>query len=561
MKKKIIIICLLSIVTLFTRISISSVSEKHGDIMPPDILPVIFLSGTDYEMGYQYGLQAGQYIEINKNAAWASALQNYSYSEVLNTLKINQFFIKEYTPENIEIMKGMTDGAKAAGYDISYIDIVLLNVTIPDPKTSTYPKDAGKDELPPDKSCSVCSAWGTATKKGRLLGLDTLDGFGEARFGVILVVFPKKGNNYICGADAGEIGDHFLMNNKGLFFGNSGGGGSPRKIDNNYGICWATSMTHIVRFANNAVEAKDMILSWQINTPENFHFVDVHGNSFVVEKTAAIQAVRKSGDFGEKDFLFSTNNYLHKKMKVTKEGDFIKKHGGYGAYSAPRNLIFWDLLNNYHSEIDVEFMKMILRFPGNPPPYPPEEGWDAKICRPTNNWVSVLLPDNGDKGIANVCTGPAGRIIHSSTASSGEPMRTNYPYIDGTHTFFKIRLAANPKAVVEQAKTDAINEIATAYKEFMKLTPLNDGYGELQKIYSKANREYYQGNQLLNEALLASGNESLILFSKAGTAYTRSQAHAAQVFEALVPPATSPSDLGLKTFGGDWGIWETSFKH
>jgi len=33
-------------------------------------------------------------------------------------------------------------------------------------------------------------------------------------------------------------------------------------------------------------------------------------------------------------------------MKVTKEGEFIDKHGGYGAYAAPRNKMLWDMLNN-----------------------------------------------------------------------------------------------------------------------------------------------------------------------------------------------------------------------
>ena len=46
-------------------------------------------------------------------------------------------------------------------------------------------------------------------------------------------------------------------------------------------------------------------------------------------------------------------------------------------------------------------------------------------------------------------------------------------------------------------------------------------------------------------------------FAKATTAYTRSQAHAMQVYEALVPPSTSPADLGLKPFGADWATWET----
>jgi hypothetical protein len=312
-----------------------------------------------------------------------------------------------------------------------------------------------------------------------------------------------------------------------------------------------------VRFAKTAHEARDMLLPWQINIPENFHFVDVEGNACVVEKTAAIQSVREPGDFGELDFLYSTNNYLNKEMAPTKKGDFIKQHGGYGAYAAPRNLMLWDMLHNYHGHIDVEFMKMMLRFPGNAPPNPPEGGWDAKVCRPSNSWVSVLLPDDGDKGLAYICTGPAGRVIHSSTASDGSEMRSSYPYIDGTHTFYKLTLAANPKEAVEAAQEEASVNIATAYKKLMYLNFTDTGYAALNELYSLANAEYYQGKVYFNKGLLAEGNDALFWLAKAATSFTRSQAHAQQVYEALVPAPSSPSDLDLKPFGGDWATWET----
>jgi hypothetical protein len=528
---------------------------KAKEVLPPGILPVVILSGSDYEMGYQYGQQAGPYLIKENEAKWASALQTFSREKILYILKGNQFYIQKYTPENIEIMKGIADGATAFGFQLSYTDILLMNCTLAKPETSTFPSGVEKVSLPP-KNCSVSSAWGSATKNGHLIGMDTLDS-GEATYGVIILAFPKKGNNYICGAQAGEIGDHFLMNNRGLFVGNSGGGGSPRDIDTNYGLSWSCSLTHIVRFAKNAHEARDMLLPWQINIPENFHFVDIKGNACVVEKTAAIQSVRKPGDFGEVDFLYSTNNYLNKEMAPTKKGGFIKQHGGYGAYAAPRNLMLWDMLHNYHGHIDVEFMKMMLRFPGDAPPNAPEGGWDAKVCRPSNSWVSVLLPDDGDKGVAYICTGPAGRVIHSSTASTGEKMRSSYPYIEGTHTFYKLTLAANPKEAVEAAQETASAKIATAYKKLMYLNFTDTGYSALNELYSLANAEYYQGKIYFNKGLLANGNDSLYWLAKAATSFTRSQAHAQQVYEALVPAPTSPSDLGLKPFGGDWATWET----
>jgi hypothetical protein len=219
--------------------------------------------------------------------------------------------------------------------------------------------------------------------------------------------------------------------------------------------------------------------------------------------------------------------------------------------------MLWDMLHNYHGKIDVEFAKMMLRFPGNPPPYPPDGGWDAMIGRPTNLWVSVVLPDDGDEGVAHICTGPAGTVLHSSMASNGDVMRPTYQYINGTHTFYELRLAATPAEMVEAAKKTAGEDISRAYAELMQLGYTDTGYGALQELYSRAVAEFHEGRDVLNEASLASGDEALARLAEAATAFTHCQAHARQVYEALVSPPTSPSDLGLEPFGGGWAEWET----
>ena len=40
----------------------------NEDVLPPDILPVVILTGSDYEMGYQYGRQAGHLIIKTKRS-------------------------------------------------------------------------------------------------------------------------------------------------------------------------------------------------------------------------------------------------------------------------------------------------------------------------------------------------------------------------------------------------------------------------------------------------------------------------------------------------------------
>jgi hypothetical protein len=528
--------------------------DPARDSLPPSILPVVILKGTDYDMGFQYGEQAAAYIDRTREDKWANALQRFSRDEVLRALRANQSFITRYTPEWIDFMRGMADGASRAGFPVSYTDVLLINVTLPDPKTSRYPEGADREALPP-RSCSVASAWGSATRDGRLIGIDTLD-TPDVAHAVVIVAYPDRGHAYMCGADAGEIGDHFLMNNKGLFLGNSGGGGSPRPEDEGYGLSWSCSLPYLVRFANGAREARDMVMPWQINTPENFHFVDTRGEAYVVEKTSAIQAVRKPGDFGERDFLFSTNNYLHADMRVTKEGGFIGAHGGYGAYSAPRNRMIWDMLHNYHGRVDAEFAKMILRFPGNAP-YRPDGGWEAVYGRPTNLWTAVVRPDDGDGGEAEICTGPAGRVLHASIAADKSVMRPTYRYVAGTHTFYRLRLARNPVDLVKAARQAAEDAIATAYAKLMALNHRDPGYASLSARYGTAVAEMFEGRNAFNRAILTEGNRALALHARAASLYARAQAHAREVFEALEPAPTTPEDLGLKPFGGSWATWET----
>jgi hypothetical protein len=546
--------------------STSPGDDPARDSIPPSILPVVVLEGSDYEMGFQYGEQACAFIGRTLEDKWAGALQRFSRDDVLRALRANQTFVRRYTPEWIDFMKGMADGATKAGHPMTYTDVLLMNCTLPDPKTSPLPEGADIEEFPP-KGCSVASAWASATKDGKLIGIDTLD-TPDVAHGVVVVAYPDRGNAWICGADAGEIGDHFLMNNRGLFLGNSGGGSSPRTEDEGYGLCWALSLPYLVRFCDGAAEARDMVMKWQINVPENFHFVDVRGGAFVVEKTAAVQAVRKPGDFGERDFLFSTNNYLHPDMRVTKEGDFVGGHGGYGKYAAPRNKMIWDMFHNYHGQIDVEFAKMVLRFPGAPPPYPPAGGWEATFCRPTNLWTAIVTPDDGDEGVARICTGPAGRVLQASIAGDGSVMRPTYRYAAGTHTFYSLRLAAGPPELAKTAKRAAEDEIAAAYGRIMHLNYRDAGYAALKELYGRAVAEMFEGRNAFNRAVIemeAAGggtgeakNQALALFGRAASLYGRAQAHAREVYESLVPAPTDPMDLGLRPFGGDWASWETA---
>ena len=81
------------------------------------------------------------------------------------------------------------------------------------------------------------------------------------------------------------------------------------------------------------------------------------------------------------------------------------------------------------------------------------------------------------------------------------------------------------------------------YKNFSDV-----GFEGLNALFDAANTEYYEGVNWTSNAGLATGDDQVHYYAQAATAFTRAQAHAQQISEALVHPATTPSGLGLKPY-------------
>jgi hypothetical protein len=528
-------------------------------VLPPSIMPVVIMSGSDYEMGYQYGQQAAPYIEMLKFGEWASALRRFGKRErVVAELQVLEQYVREYCPEAIEQMRGISDGAISAGCEVSYTDILLTNSGM----TNNFPLTAEDEEVPPD-GCSVFSAWGRTTSDGRLICGDTKDSPFTCQ--VALVAFPENGNHYMLSTAAGQIAEHFAFNDKGVFIGTSAGR-ARRRIDFDKGLPRLFAVLHALQFARTAAEAKEMVAGWSLAGPWNLHFSDVSGNAFVAEVTAAIKCFRKPGDFGESDFIYSTNNYFMDPMRETIAGEKFIPHAGWlgrssSISSVSRNLQIWNLLQNYQGKVDLEFIKMMLRFPGQPAPYPIDkkayyatqgEGWEQRVLNLRNMRASIVMPEKDGKGSAYICTGPASRVAYPSGAKGGDW----YP-IEGTHAFYRLALASSPAAVVSASKTDAHACIGQAYRELMMLSYKDPGYSVLNDLFSQAVSEYYRGANAHNRGVLARGNEALSYFSEAATAFARAQVRAKQAYNALVPPASTPEQLALPPYGGPWAKWAT----
>jgi hypothetical protein len=551
---------------------------KYDDGVPlaPNVAPVILLRGSDFEMGYQYSQQLYQIF-----GSWAlEGLKSAVKETEIPALKAFQWQLKKYAPEFIDMFRGMAAGATATGVKLSYEEVLAEYCTDVFLKSlpaypGTEPKESQRANLPP-QNCSGFAAWGSCTKNGRLIGAGSSDHWVVYEF--LLVVLPETGNSYIIGTSL-PLGPsvHPAMNNKGLGLPHHGGAGTDGNEKPGYGLTFSLQIQHTLRYANNVDEAIALQLAYPRGTGVmrgGGLWVDVSGKAGNIECRNP-RVVRRAGDHGEQDFLYATNNCLEKSLEPFPSGglgegfgrpflyDF---HGGWNTddlNSVRRNLYMWNALHNYHGLVDLDFTKMLWRFPSQAPDYPTLEeadiqlcktrgkGWDTHIGNLGNELVGIILPDNGDQGLYYACVGPAGRQVEPLTAGF------HFYQIAPTYTFYELQLAADPVKITNAAKKRAQYELYYGNRELRKLTYKDVPYAPLDAIFNQAATEMQKGDFYLNLAENIHDISAIYRYAQAVRAFSKCQAYARQVYEALIPQPKQPTDLGLREWSGDWGCWES----
>jgi hypothetical protein len=201
---------------------------------------VVHIEGTPYDRGTQHGRllapEIADYLAFlaakrdkeNPAAAWGQ----------VRTLT-NALFLRRYDPEFLEEMKGIADGAAAAGAKFSgrpldLLDIVAVNSDIEiefldaaleanatglEGKVFKEPSEP-RPKAPHAEHCSAFAATGPATADGKIVfGHITMFGLAFARhFNVWLDIKPTNGHRVLMQTYAGGIqsGMDYYMNDAGL---------------------------------------------------------------------------------------------------------------------------------------------------------------------------------------------------------------------------------------------------------------------------------------------------------------------------------------------------------
>lgn len=529
--------------------------------------PVVILKGSDFEMGYQY---AGQLARIF--GTWILELVNCDLSDrQIKALRGYEWFIKKQAPEMIGFIKGMMEGAKKVGVALTY-DQVLAQFCLG--------FQDGEYVNPP--RCGSVAAWGTATKDGKVMTSGSSD--GSDHFNVTMICFPEDGNAYTHSPYYAvgpwvSAGGHSGMNDKGLVYVHHGvtqtaqdQGKKPR-----YGIQSDIAIRHTLRYAGNVDQAVKMTLGYE--TTGDFagggyygtggFWVDKEGNAFVIERSDDPAVIRKPGDCGEKDFMYATNTLLSRELG--KDGEEYVEHGGWlrkgispcQDSSVSRNLYAYNLFSEYRGQIDLEFMMMVWRFRSGPLPVKaPLDVWEEK--------ATAYYKEGGCDGwqtlghLTNACvtiTVPADKLYFVSTTYPAQEPTLGHPrslhdarwLAHATRAFYQLKLGSSPAEVMKAAKHQAETDLFLADRELRKLDYHDPAYAPLDAVFNQAviewtKGDFWRGPDGTGFTLTKKPpeEEGIYYWSRATRAFIRCQLLARKVYEALVPPAAKPSDLGLK---------------
>jgi hypothetical protein len=553
-----------------------------GVPMVPPILPVVFLMGSDREMGRQYSLQLaarfGTWILEKKCGRVFS-------EEELRILGLWEAELVTHAPEIIPFAEGMAEGARALGLKMSYMDALEIWTGVLPPETDYFGAGGRRMSTVPPLACSGVAAWGESTSDGKLVTGSAGD--FDPTFTATIVAWPDSGNAYVF-TPFGATGDvpalgsvnmfgHPGMNSKGLVYVHHGG--TPKMIEPKetwgYGIRRAAGVLHILRYANDARQALDMELSFPVGdagldsgTVGGFWADDGYG--FVLESRKDPVLLREAGLLGERSFLYSANSALHPragdhgwlaleraKWDWSAPGGWIPKHFSFFhklglVYhgSAKRCAAFYSRLSREFGSIDL---LTILECYGNGGTIP-QGDWKeiVKAYNKSGVW-GELSPGNASNGILaftkpsegrySVCVGPLKRGIPPTS-----PLFASVnPVFGETNAFWDLHLALSPEECAKAAAAVAQSFLAAleeALQEALQgnAKPLSRTRASLRA--EEARKELEEGYNRTREALELEGDPRIGMTAAAATSFLRAQVRARQALGELRGCAWKETGLG-----------------
>jgi hypothetical protein len=488
---------------------------------------VVVVSGTNYEMGYQYGQQAAALIFQNKVVMRSKLEKIYGKITVADDVKVWTYYIEKYDKNLKGWLNGIVAGCKSKRFNVAYADLIL-NMVYPEElwarPIKPYPKATRVKERnkkpstyrEKEKYCSAFAATSTATTDGKpLVSISSgMDGGGDVNANVILLAFPTEGNSFISLPHAGRTSTNYAMSSKFAWV-----EPAAPQIDPEWGIPPEMYFHYLTQYSKSMDDAIQFVTSTpRAGVTGNFIFAEpISGTVKAIEANAQHYVVRSPGDLNEKDFLIQVNNFNHPDMKPY--------DGWYGYLSDPltddnvyRYATMMELASasSASSGVDLGFVKSLWRDSNWYDPYLKE--WH------NNDPLSGRVPGNGGFETFAIFY-PVDKTAYIQYGNARGPGAVPY----GTGEYTKLMLLESPEKVSDQAQQDGHTYCSSALEQFFKL----ENTGKLadpvlkQQIEDRLNEGYLaisDGTAAAAEAYYAEKkNEQLALYGTALTNYSKGQ--------------------------------------
>lgn len=455
-------------------------------------LRVVVVSGSNYEMGVQYGEQAADLIAANRDVTWQLLdTQVTAYpggpplgrSVILKDIQVWTYYFEKYDPQLKDWLLGISKGCENKGFEISYVDLVAIMVLpqevwarpqMPYPAetqvTAYAPSDRSvlsakaRTNTQAASSCTAFAATGSATPGGVPMVSLTLGFFSEITQYVILVAFPTDGERFVNLTMAGKVTNNTGMNSRYAWVMTAAVTDPRTPCASNWGVPSEAYHHYLQQYCKSPKEAIEYIS----NTPKGgvtgiFLFADKSGDVFAYECSHCGCVTRRPGDLGEKDFVATSNNYNSPAMipyRIPAEW-FPDTYVRY-------DTILKELSSAPSRTIGMDFAKAAWL----------SNNWYDVT---TNAWHTVPVPnDPSDVNICNVpgnnCEGGESQVIqfpaqHIAYLQSGGPHGTAIQYYwpedpKPTGEYTKWQLRDSIHEVARAASDDALKMIETASDSF-----------------------------------------------------------------------------------------------
>jgi hypothetical protein len=486
---------------------------------------VVVVSGTDYEMGTQYGEQAGAAIAHNVAVFKSRLYDTHGSEKITKDLQVWSYYLTKHDPTYRDWLQGIADACRQKGYDVSYLDLIGLMVYPTEkwarPK-APYPQETriawtgvSSNDLSDGAfhSCNTFAAKGAMTLDGKPIHVITSMAATEAMDNVILVTFPKNGFSFVGQTYAGRINSNYAMNSKGLTW-------TMTAIMSDapvWGVAPEVYFHYLAQVASTPAEALEYLKS----TPKGgvtggFIFTDAVGNISVFEGTADHFSLRHPGDRGEPGQFVVQTNHLVDPSLAAYNPKWLPVLGTYARYDT----VFQFLKEAAPGSVDFAFSKNLLAS---------DDWYETSKAAWRRNEPGKREVSNSHTSVSQAIFFPADLVAYLQT---GTPSGCGLPAF-ATGEYVKIKLAADPKTVADNADRDAIAmywDAADSFRRDVNAKSAHLSVAVTNDIKDKLNQAFAAYSLGMDRSSFANltmdGKKRISLWAEAMTHYAKAQLYA-----------------------------------